>query len=91
MNNQKMVQKNMITFTANACALIAVTAISSTSAAFAPGIVRSESPPMGWRSWNWYQCNISEVVMKAQVSDSVHCITLSVLPPTAVAFALASS
>jgi hypothetical protein len=34
---------------------------------FASGIVRPASPPRGWRSWNFFQCNISQAVMQAQM------------------------
>ena len=36
-------------------------------AGFAAGIVRPVAPPLGWRSWNFFQCNISQAVMQAQM------------------------
>jgi alpha-galactosidase len=37
-----------------------------TDASFAPGIYRPPLPPMGWRSWNWFACNIDQQIMGAQ-------------------------
>ena len=30
---------------------------------FAPGIVRHATPPMGWRSWNKWECEITQEIM----------------------------
>ena len=35
------------------------------AAGFAKGIARPDSPPMGWRSWNFFQCNINQRIMEA--------------------------
>ena len=37
------------------------------AAGFAKGIARPDSPPMGWRSWNFFQCNINQRIMEAQM------------------------
>lgn len=35
---------------------------------FAPGVERPPLPPMGWRSWNWFRCNIDQETMEAQAT-----------------------
>ena len=37
------------------------------AAKFAKGIARPDSPPMGWRSWNFFQCNVNQSIMEAQI------------------------
>jgi hypothetical protein len=37
------------------------------STGFAAGVVRTATPPQGWRSWNWFMCNITQDIMTAQV------------------------
>ena len=37
------------------------------AAKFAKGIARPDSPPMGWRSWNFFQCNVNQSIMEAQM------------------------
>eukprot|EP00035_Acanthoeca_spectabilis_P008908 m.160074 g.160074 ORF g.160074 m.160074 type:complete len:127 (+) comp14544_c0_seq8:62-442(+) len=37
------------------------------SAYFATGVVRPQTPSMGWRSWNFFACDIDQVSMKSQV------------------------
>ena len=37
------------------------------AAGFAKGIARPDSPPMGWRSWNFFQCNVNQSIMEAQM------------------------
>eukprot|EP00036_Acanthoecidae_sp_10tr_P014824 CAMPEP_0206293884 /NCGR_PEP_ID=MMETSP0106_2-20121207/4365_1 /ASSEMBLY_ACC=CAM_ASM_000206 /TAXON_ID=81532 /ORGANISM="Acanthoeca-like sp., Strain 10tr" /LENGTH=441 /DNA_ID=CAMNT_0053724489 /DNA_START=8 /DNA_END=1333 /DNA_ORIENTATION=+ len=38
-----------------------------TEAQLASGVVRPQTPPMGWRSWNYFACNISQALMEGQV------------------------
>ena len=35
---------------------------------FAPGIARPQIPPMGWRSWNWFACDIDQTIMEKMVT-----------------------
>ena len=37
------------------------------AAGFAKGIARPGSPPMGWRSWNFFQCSINQSIMQSQM------------------------
>ena len=54
-------------FLAALAAVSALLALCSAGAGFAKGIARPQSPPMGWRSWNFFQCNINQSVMEAQM------------------------
>eukprot|EP00039_Didymoeca_costata_P022444 m.4521 g.4521 ORF g.4521 m.4521 type:complete len:433 (+) comp3005_c0_seq1:149-1447(+) len=38
---------------------------------FASGIIRPDTPPMGWRSWNYFKCDIDQQTMMAQVDALV--------------------
>jgi alpha-galactosidase len=35
---------------------------------FAPGIARPALPPMGWRSWNWFACDVNQTIMEQQAA-----------------------
>ena len=37
--------------------------------AFSPGIIRPQSPPRGWRSWNKFQCNINQSVIEVSFGE----------------------
>jgi alpha-galactosidase len=46
--------------------LALVCGCAAADAGFAPGIERPALPPMGWRSWNWFACDIDQSIMEAQ-------------------------
>jgi hypothetical protein len=48
------------------CMLIALVDAGVPSNEFAAGIARPQLPPMGWRSWNWFACNVDQTIMEAQ-------------------------
>eukprot|EP01062_Namystynia_karyoxenos_P054557 TRINITY_DN449_c0_g3_i1.p1 TRINITY_DN449_c0_g3~~TRINITY_DN449_c0_g3_i1.p1 ORF type:complete len:430 (+),score=140.87 TRINITY_DN449_c0_g3_i1:82-1371(+) len=41
--------------------------LAAAAGALSPGVLRPQSPPMGWRSWNFFECNINQSIMQAQV------------------------
>ena len=45
-------------------ALALTLACTAADGAFAPGIARPQLPPMGWRSWNWFACDIDQTIME---------------------------
>ena len=60
----------MVTCTIMMMALL-VSLVSPSTTEFAKGIARPQAPPMGWRSWNFFQCNISQPIMEAQMDALV--------------------
>jgi len=45
--------------------------LNRANAGFAPGIRRTDTPPMGWRSWNYFMCGINQTLMEAQMDALV--------------------
>ena len=42
--------------------------VGTAAAEFAAGITRPALPPMGWRSWNWFACNVNQTIMEQQAA-----------------------
>ena len=45
-----------------------VAAAPAAAPGFAAGIVRPPLPPMGWRSWNWFACDVDQSIMEQQAA-----------------------
>jgi alpha-galactosidase len=47
--------------------LSGVLQVVDVSAKFSGGAARPQSPPMGWRSWNVFQCDVSQEIIQRQM------------------------
>ncbi len=46
---------------------IVLTLAGFATADLAAGVARPALPPMGWRSWNWFMCDIDQATMVSQI------------------------
>jgi hypothetical protein len=47
---------------------------------FAKGVFRPSAPPMGWRSWNFFMCEIDQRTMQRQVEIACHAMRGYAMP-----------
>ena len=56
--------------TAIARAVLCHALVGTAAAELAAGVARPALPPMGWRSWNWFACNVNQTIMERQASEA---------------------
>ena len=42
--------------------------VGAAAAELSAGITRPALPPMGWRSWNWFACDVNQTIMEQQAA-----------------------